>query len=299
VAHSLEKQAEGKNMSVQHKKNARDRHKCCEQNFKCCQIGFWYEFIQNSRNRTRIYVFLGTPISLIDFMDTMQRAQLFENGEYIVIYVDMNTYLEKENYKYIYKFDEMEKYKSCHELSDYDSLVKRVKSLFVVVPTAPTEHYKNFSERVREYNKKEPFDFKTAFPLHFPIRFEKFVGIYAAYLYDSVKLYAAALHYLLSKEPVLDEKTILEVSSNGAKIIETIITLNETYKSITGAVIKLDKNGDSEGNFSVLAYKESEQQYRGGSNNFSCGFHVAPVGQFYQSEEPAAYPVTIQNKSEY
>jgi len=35
-------------------------------------------------------------------MDTMQRAQLFDNGEYIVIYVDMNTYLEKEVHKYIY-----------------------------------------------------------------------------------------------------------------------------------------------------------------------------------------------------
>lgn len=32
----------------------------------------------------------------------MQRAQLFDNGEYIVIYVDMNTYLEKEVHKYIY-----------------------------------------------------------------------------------------------------------------------------------------------------------------------------------------------------
>lgn len=35
-------------------------------------------------------------------METMQRAQLFDNGEYIVIYVDMNTYLEKEVHKYIY-----------------------------------------------------------------------------------------------------------------------------------------------------------------------------------------------------
>lgn len=53
VAHSLEQQAEKKNMSVQHKKNARDRHKCCEQNYKCCQSGFWYDFIQNSKNKTR------------------------------------------------------------------------------------------------------------------------------------------------------------------------------------------------------------------------------------------------------
>ncbi|KAL1497774.1 hypothetical protein ABEB36_008675 [Hypothenemus hampei] len=293
VAHSLEKQAEGKNMSVQHKKNARDRHKCCEQNYKCCQTGFWYEFIQNSKNRTRIYVFLGTSISLVDFMDTMQRAQLFENGEYIVIYVDMNTYLEKEVHKYIYKFDELEKYKNCQELSDYPSLVKRVKSLFVVVPTAPTENYKSFSEKVRQYNKKEPFDFLTSRLLSengkLFISFEKFVSIYAAYLYDSVKLYASALHHLISEQSVVDERIIREIATNGTKIIETIIKINQTYRSITGAVIKLDKNGDSEGNFSVLAYKETDLLYLGGGNNFSCSFYMAPVGQFYQSEE-SAYP---------
>ncbi|XP_066155671.1 receptor-type guanylate cyclase Gyc76C-like isoform X2 [Euwallacea fornicatus] len=296
VAHSLEKQAEARNMSVQHKKNARDRHKCCEQNYKCCQTGFWYEFIQSSKNKTRIYVFLGTSISLVDFMDTMQRAQLFENGEYIVIYVDMNTYLKKEVHKYIYKFDELEKYKNCAELSDYHSLINRVKSLFVVVPTAPTENYKSFSERVRDYNKKEPFNFMTSqFPSEHGklfVSFEKFVSIYAAYLYDSVKLYASALHHLLSEQPNLEESAIRELSSNGTKIIETIIKINQTYRSITGAVIKLDKNGDSEGNFSVLAYKESTNLlYLGGSNNFSCLFHMAPVGQFYQSEE-SANPVT-------
>lgn len=53
MATSLEKQAEDKNMSVQHKKNAGDRHKCCLQNYKCCQSGFWYEIIQNSKNKTR------------------------------------------------------------------------------------------------------------------------------------------------------------------------------------------------------------------------------------------------------
>ncbi|XP_030761809.1 receptor-type guanylate cyclase Gyc76C-like isoform X2 [Sitophilus oryzae] len=283
VAHSLEYETKGKNMSVQHKKNARDRHKCCENRLKCCQTGFWYEFIQDTKNRTRIYIFLGTSISLVDFMDTMQRAQLFENGEYIVIYVDMNTYRQQEVHKYIYKFDELEKYKSCSELSDYDSLQKRVQSLFVVVPTAPAENYTNFSKKVREYNEKKPFDFKTT--THFPKQFEKFVSIYAAYLYDSVKLYASALHHLLAKEQPLNETGIKEIASNGTRIIETINTINKTYKSITGAVMKLDKNGDSEGNFSVLAFKNcSKPVYVGGSNNFSCPFHMVPVGQFFQSE---------------
>ncbi|XP_060527636.1 receptor-type guanylate cyclase Gyc76C-like isoform X2 [Cylas formicarius] len=286
VAHSLEKQAADRNMSVQHKNFAMDKHKCCEQGFQCCWTGFWYEFIQSTKNKTRIYVFLGTAISLVDFMDTMQRAQLFANGDYIVIYVDMNTYLEKEVHKYIFRFDDLEKHWGCKNLSDYDNFVKRVKSLFVVVLTAPTENYKNFSEMVRQYNERPPFDFETHFLSRY---FEKFVSIYAAYLYDSVKLYASALHHLLAKEGTVDDKVIREVSGNGTKIIETIIEINQTYKSITGAVMKLDKNGDSEGNFSVLAFRPVSQEIYLGGNNFSCDFRLGPVGQFFQSDE-SPYP---------
>lgn len=57
------------------------------------------------------------------------------------------------------------------------------------------------------------------------------MSIYAAYLYDSVKLYASALHHLLSAQPVLDEKVIREIATNGTKIIETIIQINQTYRS--------------------------------------------------------------------
>lgn len=41
-------------------------------------------------------------MSLVELMNTMQTSQLFEHGEYIVIYVDMNTYSEKEAHKFIW-----------------------------------------------------------------------------------------------------------------------------------------------------------------------------------------------------
>lgn len=49
-----------------------------------------------------VYVFLGTPVSLIDMMTTMQALQLFEKGEYIVIHVDMMTYTPREATKYLW-----------------------------------------------------------------------------------------------------------------------------------------------------------------------------------------------------
>lgn len=61
----------------------------------------------------------------------------------------------------------------------------------------------------------------------------QFVSIYAAYLYDSVQLYAWALDKLLKQErkhrPLTDD-VIHEVANNGTRIIETIIE-NRTYKS--------------------------------------------------------------------
>lgn len=121
VAQSLEQQAKERNMTVNQMKRATDRHKCCENKLQCCQSGYWYKFIQDTKNRTRsnaryaricarqliflwfsVYVFLGTKPSLLDFMQIMQTLQLFDNGEYMVIYVDMETYSDKEAHRYLF-----------------------------------------------------------------------------------------------------------------------------------------------------------------------------------------------------
>jgi hypothetical protein len=43
-------------------------------------------------NQTRIYIFLGSPDHLVDMMGSMEAIQLFDKGEYMVIYVDMMSY---------------------------------------------------------------------------------------------------------------------------------------------------------------------------------------------------------------
>lgn len=50
------------------------------------------QIIQNTMNRTRIYIFLGTPDALVDMMGSMESIQLFDKGEYMVIFVDMMSY---------------------------------------------------------------------------------------------------------------------------------------------------------------------------------------------------------------
>lgn len=94
----------------------------------------------------------------------------------------------------------------------------------VVVSTPPTQNYEEFTKKVREYSSKEPFNFVIPELLR---KYEKYVSIHAAYLYDSVKLYARALDQLLRDKP---EHTLEEIASNGTQIIETIIR-NHTYQS--------------------------------------------------------------------
>lgn len=65
------------------------------------------------------------------------------------------------------------------------------------------------------------------------LTFTQFVSIYAAYLYDSAKLYAWALDELLrnaSQTQTLTDEEVYNIARDGTKIIETIIK-NGTYKS--------------------------------------------------------------------
>lgn len=171
---------------------------------------------------------------------------------------------------------------SCEE--DMKRLQARARSLLVVVSTEPTVNYNNFLEQVRAYNIKAPFNFTT--PRLF-IKYDKYISISAAYLYDSVRLYAWALDKLLRQQPQpVTPDVIRSVSLDGARIIETIIQ-NRTYKSVTGATIKIDKNGDSEGNFSVLALKEFN--YTLPDKISACTLYMVPVAYFHQGDD---FPVS-------
>lgn len=245
VATSLKNQAERKNMTINHIVNVPDVNECCAKNMECCLFSF-YTLVQKTMNRTRIYVYLGIAKHLSEFMTNMERVNLFDNGEYMVIYVDMMTYSIREAAKYLYTTDQISKCESCTKLSNF---LKRARSLLVIVSTPPTENYGEFTNEVKTYSNSDPFNFSlppifsqnnytkvivTIFILidHkiINLKYFQFVSIYAAYLYDSIMLYAWALDQLLRNETILTEDVILDVASNGSRIIETIIR-NRTYRS--------------------------------------------------------------------
>lgn len=65
--------------------------------------------------------------------------------------------------------DSFEKTRNCLEAKDF---LKKARSLLVVVATSPTQGYEEFTKKVSEYNKMEPFKFGLP-KLFEKARFEK------------------------------------------------------------------------------------------------------------------------------
>ncbi|CAK1552126.1 unnamed protein product [Leptosia nina] len=277
VALTLENHAKKNNMTVNHQRPVIDGFKCCEEKMTCCAPGFWYQFIQDTKNRTRIYVFLGSPAGLNDMMTAMESLQLFVKGEYMVIFVDMMTYTFKDSLKYLIKAGDHGPETYCQNTPEFR---KRAQSLLVVVSSEPERSYEEFTSKVQVYNTKKPFEFPL--PAVFENKFIKYVSIYAAYLYDSVKLYATALHKLIEEETVnknetLTHKKLMSIVTNGTRIISKMIDITP-FESVSGMSIRLDERADSEGNFSVLAFKPINST----DNVVNCTHSMIPVGHFQQ-----------------
>ncbi|XP_041976899.1 receptor-type guanylate cyclase Gyc76C-like [Aricia agestis] len=294
VALTLENHAKKNNMTVNHQRVVIDGFKCCEEKMSCCAPGFWYQFIQDTQNRTRIYVFLGSTPGLIEMMTAMESLQLFVKGEYMVIFVDTITYSPKESLKYFIKTEDRRNSQPvCPNTPEFK---KRAQSLLVVVSSEPEGSYEDFTKRVQDYNGRKPFEFNL--PAVFGNKFNKFVSIYAAYLYDSVKLYATALDKIIREETVYKNETLTRdkltaISTNGSRIVATMIKITP-FKSVSGMSIRLDERGDSEGNFSVLAFKLNTNSSNSSSisleDDVNCTYSMKPIGHFQQADSAKEYP---------
>lgn len=232
VARNLAEKARASNFTINSESKFDNIYACCVDHKPCCHDAL-YNIIEETFKRTRIYVFLGTVNDLMNLMQYMQVKNLFNNGEYLVIYIDLDQYTKALSYKYFWR-------------SDMDYVTKKTmyeaaRSLLVVVTSPPNvSTYTDFEESVQRYNKLPPFNFTQPFE-----QFKKHITIYASYLYDAFMLYADAL-----------EETIKSGADihDGAAIVKRIIN-RKSYQSITGPWMNIDSNGDVEGNYSVLALR--------------------------------------------
>lgn len=257
VARNLAERARASNFTINSESKFENIYACCVEHKSCCHDSL-YNIIDDTFKRTRIYVFLGTVNDLISMMQVMQVKNLINNGDYLIIYIDLDQYSTSHSYKYLWRVD--------MDLGTKKTMIEAARSLLVVVTSPPSvSTYSDFEENVRIHNGLPPFNFTQPFK-----DLKKHITVYASYLYDAFMLYADAL-----EETIKDGADI----HDGASIVKRIIN-RKNYQSVTGPWMNIDSNGDVEGNYSVLALRPTPSDVKlKVTDDFN--YTMLPVCNFY------------------
>ncbi|XP_076075351.1 receptor-type guanylate cyclase Gyc76C-like [Mytilus galloprovincialis] len=196
---------------------------------------------------TRVYVLLGDINAVVDLMTNLYDRGLLDTGEYIVIYVDLDTFDSTVPLKYFKRTAD-----NPHQPRNGDA----ARSLLVVTLSPPSNpQYDKFRKAVNDYNEQPPFEFPN------PFMKPKKITVYAAYLYDAVMLWAKAADNMTRSGGSIKD---------GRAIIKTMLGIS--YQSIQGVISSIDSNGDAEGNYTLLARVPYVSQH--------ANFSMQPVGHF-------------------
>lgn len=260
IMKSIEKELP-ESFTIMHKESFQNTRLCCITRSSCCHNPF-FRIVQTTSATTRIYIFLGDTTALAKFLDVMQVRGMLSTGDYMVIYIDLEPYSEEMSNKYFRTHDDD---------TDSDVLMRAAQSLLVIVPSPPIgDGYQGFQDKVRQYNGEEPFNIKNS-----EVFSNMVVHItpYASYLYDAVTLYADALIKALRNNT--DPR-------NGREIMR-IFRERKEYTSVTGTIMRIDENGDAEGNYTVLSRQPTPEnlQLKKKKDQEPPPHCMLPVGRFY------------------
>ncbi|XP_049868984.1 guanylate cyclase 32E-like [Pectinophora gossypiella] len=185
--------------------------------------------VEQTYDKTRVYVFLGEHIALVDFVSVLQRRGLLKDGQYAVVAVDDEIY--DPSSADITHADHL------GQNSSSDTLAFR--AVLKLTPSFPINpQYTVLCQMIRELSAAPPF----FVPNYHKILFEDTsVSIEAAHLYDAVILWARAATKAL--------KTGLS-PTDGAGLMRYLKPT--TYRSVQGFDVNMDSAGDAEGNFTVI-----------------------------------------------
>ncbi|XP_058819180.1 guanylate cyclase 32E [Topomyia yanbarensis] len=276
IAHAVKIQAETNNLTVNHFREYSD--------YIPSKIYKLQNIVDETYQTTRIYIFVGEYIEMVDFVRCLQHRDLLNSGDYMVISIDdeiydsgtkRNIYQEYSDFYQKYIGSSKEKFPNRKRYS-YKDIQERLQEAFLSVlrisPLFPLNpQYKKLCHQIKWYARQEPFH--VPLPTNPKIFQEIQVPIYAAHLYDAVLIYArAATEVIQSGGDIRD----------GRQIMRHIFS--RSYHSIQGFDVYIDGNGDAEGNFSVLALQKDEKV------NNSLNKSMQPVGMFVYSSNSTHLP---------
>ncbi|XP_071444038.1 guanylate cyclase 32E [Hetaerina americana] len=224
------------------------------------KFGEMDHIVSKTYQRTRVYVFIGEHIALVDFVKCLHRRRLLDKGEYVIISVDDEIYDPKRKLK-ILERDYLDPFLRDAEMNElYLTDIMGFRSVLKLTPSHPRDpDYEQFCEKIKTFSVRSPF----CVPYHHTIFETLTVPIGAAHLYDAVMIYARALSEVLQNG---------DDPRNGSAILERI--KNRSYHSVQGYDVFIDENGDAEGNYSVVALLDDDQM------NGSLRMSMQPVGYF-------------------
>ncbi|CAH0719630.1 unnamed protein product, partial [Brenthis ino] len=206
------------------------------------------KIVDQTYDKTRVYVFLGEHIALVDFVNVLQRRGLLAAGEYAVVAVDDE----------IYDPSDAAITHADHLIKNSSSDVLAFRAVLKLTPSHPTNpHYLTLCQMIRKLSAAPPF----CVPNYHKIFEDTSVPIEAAHLYDAVILWArAASAAMRNGLPPTDGATLMK------------LLRPTTYRSLQGFDVNMDSAGDAEGNFSVIGVVEDP--------NAPSGWSAKPVAAF-------------------
>nr|CAI5866283.1 unnamed protein product [Callosobruchus analis] len=225
------------------------------------------DIVADTFKRTRVYVFVGEHIALIDFIKCLQRRRLLETGDYVVISVDDEIYDPNRRINLIRR-----DYLDPFLQEDWGNITDLMgfRSVLKLTPSHPRDpDYRLVCDHIKAASAKPPF----CVPYHHKIFDSISVPIQAAHLYDAIMIYAKAVTKVLENN---------QDPRNGSAILQGII--NRAYHSIQGYDVFIDDKGDAEGNFTVVALLDDMEM------NGTLRMSMQPVGYFRYSENASSNP---------
>ena len=214
IKNELLKQAAKHNLTISRTYSIDSFYSCITDQLK--------RIVEESCDRTRIYVLLANSLVSIDLIKYLHRIRPKVFRQYAVVLLDYDIV-----------------YSSVDEQNYFNSLIDRggggngfsiYNALFVITPSPATSaDFDSFCERVA--NRTRSLE-ATRSPRH---------NMLAALAFDSVMIYANALARALASKAN---------STEGQQLVAQI--RNRTYRSALGFDVRLDSNGDAEGRYVVL-----------------------------------------------
>ncbi|MFH4974134.1 hypothetical protein AB6A40_000843 [Gnathostoma spinigerum] len=214
------------------------------------------QIIAETHSMTRVYVTFGNVRLFRRILLEMGAQGLMNTGEYILIYLNadynwLNVYHAMNNH--FFRDTLLSVSQSWDDPNSEDlKVVNFSRSSLAIIPTPVRLNSAEFTAFWQKANRYLKYFGVQRHESNTSIKANRF----ACYLYDAVKLYATALTTVLNETAKDGIKPGYDPTKDGERIVSKIF--GRVYRSIQGFDMRINSNGDAQGNYTLLSHQEVE-----------------------------------------